>query len=88
MKKYNKDMKFIPSRVFTHNTIEELKQELKIVKHTVDYWFGMFKNRAFGEIKDGNISYKEWRNIYIKNGITIPKPAPSPSFTTQPNKNY
>jgi len=37
MKKYNKEMKFITSRAFTHNTIEELKHELKMVKHTVDY---------------------------------------------------
>jgi len=68
MKKYNKEMKFITSRAFTHNTIEELKHELKMVKHTVDYWFGMFKNRAFGKIKDGNLSYEDWRDIYIKNG--------------------
>ena len=74
IKKYNKEMKFITSRVFTHATIEELKYELKIVKHSVDYWFGMFKNRAFGAIKDGNISYEEWRAIYIKNDwIEVPE---------------
>jgi len=60
-------MKFITSRAFTHTTIEELKKELEMVKHTVDYWFGMFKNSAFGEIKDGTLSYEEWKDIYIKN---------------------
>jgi hypothetical protein len=74
IKKYNKEMKFITSRAFTHNTIEELKQELKMVKHTVDYWFGMFKNRAFGEIKDGNISYLKWKNIYKRKGwVEVPE---------------
>jgi len=63
MKKYKKEMKFITSRALTHKTIEELKQELKMVKHSVDYWFVMFKNRAFGEIKDGNLSYEEWKDI-------------------------
>ena len=67
IKKYNKEMRFITSREFTHSTIEELKNELETVKHAVDYWFGMFKNRAFGEAKDGNLSYEEWRDIYIKN---------------------
>ena len=61
-------MRFITSREFTHSTIEELKNELEIVKHAVDYWFGMFKYRAFGETKDGNLSYDEWREIYLRHG--------------------
>ena len=69
IKKYNKQMRFITSKVITHSTIIELKNELEIVKHTVDYWFGMFKNRAFGEIKDGNLSYSDWRDIYINNRL-------------------
>jgi hypothetical protein len=74
IKKYNKEMRFITSKAIAHSTIVELKNELETVKHTVDYWFGMFKNRAFGEIKDGNLSYAEWRDIYIKNGwLEVPE---------------
>jgi len=68
IKKYNNEMRFITCREFTHSTIKELKNELEIVKHSVDYWFDMFKNRAFGKTKDSNLSYEEWKDIYIKNG--------------------
>lgn len=61
-------MKYTTSKTFTHKTIEELRQELSIVEHSVNYWHDKLEHRAFGEIKDGNLSYDEWKDIYTRNG--------------------
>ena len=48
--------------------LENLRQELKSVKHMVDYWEKEFKERAFGEITDGDIKLNDWYAIYKKKG--------------------
>ncbi len=54
-------MKFTTSTTFTHQTIEELREQLKVVEHILKYWTNELENRAFGEIEDGNLCYEEWR---------------------------
>ena len=67
-------MKFTTSTKFTHQTIEELREQLKVVEHILKYWTNELENRAFGEIEDGNLSYEEWREIYIRNGwVEVPE---------------
>jgi hypothetical protein len=61
-------MRLVTSSTYTHNIIEELRQELKTVEHIHNYWSEELKHRAFGEIKDGNLSYDEWREIYLRYG--------------------
>ena len=71
IKKYNKEMKFITSRTFTHNTIEELKHELKIVKHTVDYWFSKFKTLVDSVI--GSVSLRTEHLVRLMMAISLMK---------------
>ena len=61
-------MKFISTANFGYKTIEVLREELKKVGYQTNYWHDKFEHRAFGEIKDGNLSYEEWRDIYTSNG--------------------
>jgi hypothetical protein len=61
-------MRLVTSTTFTHNIVEELRQELKTVENIHHYWSEELKYRAFGEIKDGNLSYDEWREIYLRHG--------------------
>ena len=67
-KKYHDEMRFTRPIGLNHRTIEELRHEVSLLEHTVNYWHDKFEHRAFGEIKDGNLSYEEWRDIYTRNG--------------------
>jgi len=61
-------MKYITPQTLTYKTIDELRKELTIVEHTLNYWHDKLEHRAFGEIKDVNLSYDEWKDIYTRNG--------------------
>ena len=61
-------MKFISPSTFAHTTTQLLREELTKVEHQLNAWHDKFEHRAFGEIKDGNLSYEEWRDIYTSNG--------------------
>jgi len=62
------EKKFISTANLGYKTLEVLRKELEKVEHQLNYWHDKFEHRAFGEIKDGNLSYEEWRNIYTSNG--------------------
>ena len=61
-------MKFISPSTFAHTTTQLLREELTKVWYQLNAWHDKFEHRAFGEIKDGNLSYEEWRDIYTSNG--------------------
>tara|TARA_Y100000739_G_C20608128_1_gene466890 strand:- start:1567 stop:2754 length:1188 start_codon:yes stop_codon:yes gene_type:complete len=67
-KKFHDEMKLTVSRVQTHITINELREELKLVKNIVEYWKEKSSKRAFGEITKTNISFEKWRQIYSRHG--------------------
>ena len=68
--RFNDDMQFTVSEKLTQKTIIELKKELEIVEYVVKEWLIKLNQRAFGEITNNNISYEDWRDIYISHGWT------------------
>ena len=67
-KKFDGEMKLTVTRAPTQETIKELRHELGLVKNIVDYWKEKSKKRAFGKIKNENISMEKWREIYSQHG--------------------
>ena len=68
LSRFNEDMRFTVSEKLTQRTISELKKELVIVEQYLNDWKKKLDRRAFGKIKHNNISYEEWRDIYISHG--------------------
>ena len=69
-KQFHDEMRLTVSRAPTHETIIELKGQLKLVQNIVDYWENKSSKRAFGEIQKSNISFEKWREIYLRYGWT------------------
>ena len=67
-KKFDGEMKLTVTRAPTQETIKELRRELVLVKNIVDYWKEKSDKRAFGKIKNENISFDKWREIYSQHG--------------------
>ena len=67
-KKFDGEMKLTVTRAPTQETIKELRRELGLVKNIVDYWKEKSDKRAFGKIKNENISFENWREIYSQHG--------------------
>ena len=61
-------MIFDTSAVITSKTIDFLREELKTVQSQLNYWKDKLDSRAFCEIKDDNLSYQSWIEIYINKG--------------------
>ena len=59
---------FISTANLGWKTLEAMREELKKAGYLLNFWHDKFEYRAFGEIKDGNLSYEEWRDIYTHNG--------------------
>ena len=67
-KKYHHEMRLTRPIGVNHKTISELRREVKLLEHTVNFWRERLNNRAFGKIKSGNLSFSQWRDIYTHNG--------------------
>ena len=68
LSRFNEDMLFTVSEKLTQRTISELKKELDIVEQSLNDWKKKLDSRAFGKIKDNNITYEKWRDIYTSHG--------------------
>ena len=69
-KQFHDEMRLTVTRAPTHETIIELRDQLKLVQNIVDYWENKSSKRAFGKIQKSNISFEKWREIYIRYGWT------------------
>ena len=69
-KQFHDEMRLTVTRAPTHDTIIELRNQLKLVQNIVDYWENKSSKRAFGEIQKSNISFEKWREIYLRYGWT------------------
>ena len=67
-RKYHDEMRLTRSIGLKYRAIEELRHEVNLFEYTVNDWHDKLEHRAFGEIKDGNLSYDEWKDIYTRNG--------------------
>ena len=59
----SREENFVSTANLGWRTLEAMREELKRVEYQLNFWHDKFENRAFGEIKDGNLSYEEWRDI-------------------------
>ena len=73
-KQFHDEMRLTVTRAPTHDTIIELREQLKLVQNIVDYWENKSSKRAFGKIQKSNISFEKWREIYICLLYTSPSP--------------
>ena len=64
----SREENFVSTANLGWRTLEAMREELKRVEFQLNFWHDKFEHRAFGEIKDGNLSYEEWRDIYTSNG--------------------
>ena len=69
-KQFHDEMRLTVTRAPTHETIIELRDQLKLVQNIVDYWENKSSKRAFGEIQKSNISFEKWGEIYSRHGWT------------------
>ena len=69
-KQFHDEMRLTVTRAPTHETIIELRDQLKLVQNIVDYWENKSSKRAFGKIQKSNISFEKWREIYLRYGWT------------------
>ena len=69
-KQFHDEMRLTVTRAPTHETISELRDQLKLVQNIVDYWENKSSKRAFGKIQKSNISFEKWREIYLRYGWT------------------
>ena len=69
-KQFHDEMRLTVTRAPTHETIIELRDQLKLVQNIVDYWENKSSKRAFGETQKSNISFEKWREIYLRYGWT------------------
>ena len=69
-KQFHDEMRLTVTRAPTHDTIIELREQLKLVQNIVDYWENKSSKRAFGEIQKSNISFEKWGEIYSRHGWT------------------
>ena len=69
-KQFHDEMRLTVSRAPTHETIIELRDQLKLVQNIVDYWENKSSKRAFGKIQKSNISFEKWGEIYSRHGWT------------------
>ena len=69
-KQFHDEMRLTVTRAPTHETIIELRDQLKLVQNIVDYWENKSSKRAFGKIQKSNISFEKWGEIYSRHGWT------------------
>ena len=69
-KQFHDEMRLTVTRAPTHQTIIELRDQLKLVQNITDYWENKSSKRAFGEIQKSNISFEKWAEIYSRHGWT------------------
>ena len=69
-KQFHDEMRLTVTRAPTHETISELRDQLKLVQNIVDYWENKSSKRAFGKIQKSNISFEKWGEIYSRHGWT------------------
>ena len=69
-KQFHDEMRLTVTRAPTHETIIELRDQLKLVQSITDYWENKSSKRAFGELQKSNVSFKKWGEIYSRHGWT------------------